>query len=156
MKKTIIMLFFLFSGGLYAQKLPDAGLHTIRIIRSDKTIVVQISPVPEKPPVKPTLFYYWYSANTIHSTQGGYSGQLLNGRYTEYDLNKSLKEQGFFKNGLKSGTWKTWNEDGTLNRVSDWKAGVPVSGNSVSFWRKTKRFIGNLFPRHADSVKKSN
>jgi len=147
MKRIIVILIFFISCSAYAQKMPYMGLSKVRLTEPDKTIVAEISPVNALPKTKPSLFYYWYSANLIHSTQGGFSGTLLNGQYNEYYLNKNLLEQGTFKNGLKDGAWKTWNEDGTLDKAATWKDGVIVTGNPPSFWRKL-----NIFKRrHADT-----
>src|SRR5258708_1659280 len=140
MKRILLILLLLTSGSAYAQKLPDIGLNKVRIIESDKTIVAEIYPAGSKPNIKTDLYYFWYSANMIHATQGGFSGSLLNGQYTAYYLNKNLKEQGSFKKGLKNGVWKTWNEDGTLNQASTWKDGFIVSETPISFWKKLNVF----------------
>jgi len=140
MRKTISILFCLFVIYCQAQKLPDAGLNKIRLSLSDKTIVADIDPVLSPPSAKSGLFYYWYGANEIHITQGGFSGKLLNGQYTEYYPNKSLKEQGLFKKGLKNGLWKSWNTDGLLLAVSKWKNGIQLSDQKRSIWQKINIF----------------
>lgn len=147
------MLFF-FSGAVYAQKLPDSGVNKIRINESDKTVLAEINPVNGSTRAEPGLFYYWYSANAVHSTQGGYSGRLLNGLYIEFYLNKNLKEQGAFKKGLKSGVWKSWNEDGTVNSVSTWEKGRLVPEGSRSFWKKLNIFKWKNSEHDADTLKK--
>jgi len=144
MKRILLLLLLLTSGSAYAQKLPDIGLNKVHITEGDKTIVAEIYPLGSNPKVKADLYYYWCNANMIHSTQGGFSGTLLNGHYTEYYLNKNLKEQGAFKKGLKDGIWKTWSEDGTLNQASIWKDGLIVSETPISFWKKL-----NVFKRRA-------
>src|SRR3978361_1257752 len=101
MKKILVLLFCLIPVYCVAQKLPDFGLNRIRIAQVDKIIQAEIDPVSSEPSVKSKLVYYWYSANAIHITQGGFSGKLLNGIYTEYYLDRNLKEQGRFKKGLK-------------------------------------------------------
>ncbi|WP_199119345.1 toxin-antitoxin system YwqK family antitoxin [Pedobacter sp. ASV28] len=58
--------------------------------------------------------YYWFSNREIKVTQGGFSGRLLHGTYSDYYLNNNLKEQGEFKMGLKEGEWNSWNEQGIL------------------------------------------
>lgn len=58
--------------------------------------------------------YYWFSNNQIKYTQGGFSGKLLHGLYSDFYLNSNLKEQGHFRLGLKEGEWKIWTEDGVL------------------------------------------
>ena len=134
--KRIILLVVLISGHAYAQKLPDMAYFKVRIADSNKTIVAEINEVSSMPSIKPNLSYYWYNANHIHKTQGGFSGKLLNGQYNEYYLNKNLKEQGLFKKGLKAGVWKSWKEDGTLIHSTNWNKGVIVPDSTVSFWKK--------------------
>ena len=140
MKKILVILFFLSPGALYAQKMPDRGFNKIRIQDTSKTILAEINPVNHQPKPKAGLYYFWYGANLIHFTQGGYSGKLLNGEYNEYYLNKNLKEQGFFKAGLKDGIWKSWNEDGSLAQQATWKKGILLLPDSASFWRRLNIF----------------
>ena len=71
-----------------------------------------------------TKTYYWYSSNQIKITQGGFSGKLLHGLYSNYYENKNLQEQGNFNMGLKSGEWKNWTEDGTLISAVNFLNGV--------------------------------
>lgn len=123
MKKLLFLLIAGYSFTATAQKLPDIGLYKIHLTDTDKTIVADINLV-SKPPVKQDLYYHWYNANMIHVTQGGYSGKLLNGTYTELYLNKNVKVQGSFKNGLMHNTWKTWNINGLLINVYNWDEGI--------------------------------
>ena len=58
--------------------------------------------------------YHWFSANQIKVTEGGYGGKLLNGGYRDYYLSKNLKASGEFDEGLKTGIWKSWSENGLL------------------------------------------
>lgn len=141
MKKiSLVILFFIYYAA-QAQKMPPTEPRQVRIYESDKTVLAGIEPV--KPPrrAKPGRYYYWYSANIIHATQGGFSGRLLDGPYTAFYLNKNLKEQGAYSKGLKAGVWKAWQEDGSPGPVTRWKKGVLVPGDSVSFWKKIKRFV---------------
>lgn len=123
MKKTflLICLFPLFT---YAQKIPDFGLHKVHIVSEDKTIQAETLPVNSDPELHNNRFYFWYSANMIHSTQGGFSGRLLNGNYKEFYGNKTLREEGNFREGLKDGIWKSWNENGNLAQQYTWKKGI--------------------------------
>jgi len=131
----IVMLCFLWTGAL-AQKIPEEGPNKVRIIESDKSIVADLNPVISLPRVKINLFYYWYAANSIHKTQGGYSGKLLNGLYTEYFANKNLKEQGSFSRGLKHGIWRVWNEEGKLLSETNWKNGIQLPLRKVPIWQR--------------------
>lgn len=124
MKNIFLLLLFLAPVISHAQKIPDMGLNKVRLTEPDKTVVAELDETDAHPKAKPALYYAWYSAGTIHSTQGGYSGTLLNGLYTEYYPDKNLKEQGIYKKGLKDGVWKSWKENGTLNPTVTWKKGA--------------------------------
>ena len=102
MKKIIIILFCCIAKTLFGQDLPNSGFEKVRLLEPGKEIVAEIRVPNKNVHAKKDLFYAWYQANAIHSTQGGYSGKLLNGQYTEYYPNKNLKEQGAYKNGFKN------------------------------------------------------
>lgn len=136
MKIIFITFFVCFAIGVYAQDLPDYGLNRVRIITSDQSVVAELNPVSVHVATKATLHYYWYSANAIHETQGGYSGRLLDGLYTAYYPNKNLKEQGRFKKGLKDGVWKYWKADGALQSTANWKKGQEIMGEKRSVWQR--------------------
>jgi hypothetical protein len=123
MKRLLLLLTFLplFT---FAQRLPDDGFDKIRIAGPNEIIQAELLPVSSDPVKKADRFYYWYSSNTIHQTQGSYSGRLLNGTYNKYYLDRSLKEQGEFKNGLKTNIWRSWNEKGILTEIYTWKKGL--------------------------------
>ncbi len=123
-----------------AQVYPDYGLTKLRLTDSGRTIELEINPIKHEPAVKTSLFYFWYSASQVHATQGGYSGQLLNGVYTEYYKNKNLKEQGAFSRGLKDGLWKSWNTDGTLRQAVIWDQGIVVTRKKPSLWQRLNIF----------------
>jgi antitoxin component YwqK of YwqJK toxin-antitoxin module len=122
--KKILILFLFISSVAIAQKIPDYGFNKVRISAEDKTIQAELKPVKSDPDIETDRLYYWYSSNIIHTTQGGFSGKLLNGKYTEYYLNKNLKEQGAFIKGLKDGIWTNWDENGIITQFYTWKKGV--------------------------------
>jgi antitoxin component YwqK of YwqJK toxin-antitoxin module len=153
MKLVLISLFCLISFTASAQKIPGFGFYKVRIALPDKTILAEINP-SSNPSVKSNLFYYWYEANVIHNTQGGFSGKLLNGSYIEYYPNKNLKEQGTFKKGLKTGAWKSWNEDGTLAINSIWKNGILLSGKKAPIWKRLNIFRKKYDHSAVDTLKK--
>lgn len=124
MKKLLTLLFLLITGVSFAQKVPDYGFNKIRIALSDRIIQADLTPLKSDPVVETDRMYHWSSSNSIHITQGGFSGKLLNGDYVEYYLNKNLKEQGQFKGGLKDGIWKSWNEKGVLIELYSWVDGM--------------------------------
>jgi hypothetical protein len=154
MKRILLAVFFLISFSAYAQKLPDFGVSKVRITEADKTVTAEIMVVGSDPSVRPSLFYYWYNAGVIHSTQGGFSGKLLNGQYNEFYLNKNLKQQGSFKKGLKNGSWKSWSEDGTLILFTTWKNGIIVTKPHRTFWQKINIFKKNKGAAVPDTLAK--
>ena len=67
--------------------------------------------------------YHYYNKGKIHSTTGGYTGYLLEGK-TETTLeNGQLLKSGRFKHGLKVGRWEEWNTSGSLSSIVRWKHG---------------------------------
>lgn len=73
-------------------------------------------------------YYFWYSANDIKRTRGGYDGKLLHGAYTEFFPDKNLKQKGMFRYGLKKGVWKTWYHSGEIESVVRWRKGSMQGG----------------------------
>lgn len=123
MRKLLTLSFLLVFGIANAQKIPDYGFNKIRIAMGDKVVQADLVPLGSDPAVETDKLYYWSSSNAIHTTQGGFSGKLLNGSYAEYYLNKNLKVQGQFKSGLKDGVWKNWSENGLLIELYRWDKG---------------------------------
>ncbi|WP_428330291.1 toxin-antitoxin system YwqK family antitoxin [Mucilaginibacter sp.] len=140
MKKILLIILTMVTGHLFAQEVPGFGFDKVRIVLPDKIIQAETLPAGSAPTAKIGLFYYWYSANAIHYTQGGFSGRLLNGLYTEYYSDKNLKEQGRFDKGLKTGPWKDWNDDGTIINVKNWKNGTLLADTAASFWKRINIF----------------
>lgn len=83
--------------------------------------------------VKPSLnrTYFWYKSNEIHQSKGGYSGNLLHGKYVKYYITNNLAEKGSFSYGLKKGEWKSWYKNGSLKVIHNWKKGE-LSGEYFS------------------------
>jgi hypothetical protein len=90
---------------------------------SEYIVYANILPDENKIKVDDDKYYFWFSANDIKTTRGGYDGKLLHGTYTEYYLNKNLKQKGEFKYGLKVGEWKSWNMAGEYEEIVNWKKG---------------------------------
>lgn len=100
----------------------DFLTHKVIVNQVDRSIVAYVKPVKQFS-LDTDKRYYWFSHHQINSTQGGFSGKLLNGSYQEFYANKQLKESGYLNKGLKSGTWKSWNAGGKLKDDYSWKAG---------------------------------
>lgn len=109
----------------------DSYLHTISSAAGKITFyTIPLGKFPGKMELNKT--YFWYSNNSLSSTQGGYSGKFLHGLYSSFYLNKSLKEQGRFHIGLKEGIWKSWSEVGLLTEVMEYKKGL-LDGKFFSY-----------------------
>lgn len=128
MFKYLLILFALsFSSAIKAQN-NDISFdindykHTINF--NDHKIVFQVKPAMEPKSTDPIKKYHWYSNNQIHITQGGFSGKLLNGNYTDFYMGNNLKEKGIFKNGLKDGEWNVWAANGILIEKLNYRVGV--------------------------------
>jgi len=100
----------------------DFLTHKVILNQADRTIVAYVKPSGNVN-IEVDKRYYWLSSNQIRSTQGGFSGKLLNGTYEEFYLNKGLKESGKVYKGLKTGVWKRWAEQGNLIDDYNWSAG---------------------------------
>ena len=114
----------------------DDAFSQVRIIDSTQEIRADIAPFKSPPKIKNDRYYYWYFNKVIHSTQGGYTGTLLNGHYVAFYPDKNLKEEGNFNRGLKDGEWKTWNRKGDLTAVTNWSDGAQLSDNQQPIWKK--------------------
>jgi hypothetical protein len=145
MKKILPFIFLLCLSKTYAQHLIGHDNSTrpiqtndnkLRITDSTQVIEADMLPYKSDPKIKNDRYYFWVADNTIHSTQGGFNGQLLNGHYVAFYPDKNLKEEGGFDRGLKQGTWKTWNRKGDLTAVTNWNEGIVEPEDQKPFWKK--------------------
>lgn len=155
-KRFLPILFLFGSLSVAAQSVPDNGPSRVRIILPDKQIIAELNPVSSRTKAKSGLWYFWYDANTIHSTQGGFAGKLLNGSYEEFFPNKNLATQGNFKRGLKDGRWKQWDENGQLIAITIWEKGIQRSGEHTSFWHRLPLLRHKRQDHVPDTVKKAS
>lgn len=121
----------------------------VRISSPEGSAYAGLSTVLKKQ-LKKDRYYSWYDKGIIGSTQGGYSGKLLDGRYTSwYATSKQLHEQGNYQDGLKDGLWMSWEPDGKLKESQKWNKGLLIepkpkrSLKSRLLWLPKK--IGKLF-----------
>ena len=118
---TVTFIFFVGSAsGQRSEK--DLLSHKITVNQDDCIVTAYVKPVRGWP-VETDKRYYWFSAHSIKSTQGGYSGKLLNGDYRESYANRNLKELGYFYKGLKTGIWRSWSQNGKLTEDYTWNFG---------------------------------
>ncbi|MES2629009.1 MAG: hypothetical protein V4616_08570 [Bacteroidota bacterium] len=78
------------------------------------------------------VIYWWFKNNSVHQTQGGYDGLLIDGPYVIYYANNDLKEKGEFSKGRRNGNWKSWHTNGNLKTINTWKYGE-LHGSSTQF-----------------------
>lgn len=77
----------------------------------------------KKPEINDKKVYYWFKGGTIHASEGGDSGELLDGVFEKFYLNNQLAEKGRFRKGLKVGIWKTWHSNGSIKTQCYWNNG---------------------------------
>lgn len=116
-----IMQGLLFPAG--AQTVLEKQTSRVTTVEADHSITAYVLPIKREPVMDPDVTYYWFKAGRIHHTQRGYSGRLLNGHFSSFYLTKNLKEEGDFKKGIKSGFWRSWRENGILERSAYYRNG---------------------------------
>ena len=70
------------------------------------------------------VVYTWYKRNSIKSTKGNYSGELLDGIFILYDLSGNMKVKGNYAQGLMDGKWYYWSKKGILLKTVNYKEGL--------------------------------
>lgn len=70
-----------------------------------------------------TLDYYSIYKNEIVSTKGYILGLPLQGQYLKRDSGLII-EEGYFENGVKTGTWKTFYQNGNIQTSVTYKNGL--------------------------------
>lgn len=91
-------------------------------------------------------WYHWYHSDELHLTAGNFSGRLLDGDYTSFFIDGTLKEKGEFKMGLKTGEWMMWYKNGQVKEVADFKKGEK-HGDYASFDQKGNVMIEGVFKK---------
>lgn len=73
--------------------------------------------------VNDSVIYHWCKAQKLYATQGGYSGQLVDGHFTKFYSTGQLAEQGEFRMGLRNGKWRFWHANGVLKLSCNYRDG---------------------------------
>ncbi len=95
-----------------------------KIIRDNSYDYVIYVSVNKSPKINDLKTYFWYRSGEIKNTTGGVGGDVLHKEYAKYYNNKQLAEQGHFYYGLKDGTWKSWHDNGTVEKVISYYKGI--------------------------------
>lgn len=117
-----ILLVFSFLKG-YSQKVDYPLNNRVTINYLDYMVYAHFTREEGNVHIDDEKYYYWFAANDIKKTRGGYDGKILHGGYTAYYMNKNLKEKGKFHYGLKRGEWKEWYNNGELKEKTIFKKG---------------------------------
>jgi antitoxin component YwqK of YwqJK toxin-antitoxin module len=143
-KKTIFVSVFLIAFILInflgnAQIIPTVEAKD-RVILKKTDTVYQFYAVkaPKKFKLQNHTKYFWYAADTILVTENGFSGRILHGAYSVHYPNNNLREQGYFRYGLKNDQWKMWYPNGTLEKLSNWKNGQ-LNGSFIEYNESGKK-----------------
>lgn len=128
----ILHRLFLFA--LTASCIPWAYGQKLRLATPEGYVEARTTVKAIMPNPRADRWYHWVRAQTIHRTQGGYTGTLLHGPYSAFDAESRLVEQGKFRKGVKHGEWRYWNADGTLFRVEYWRNGRDVTAKRKEPW----------------------
>ncbi len=101
----------------------DGTRRSVRLSLPDRTIQAHVRNNHKAIVPLADREYFWCIGQRIMTTQGGFSGDLLDGNYQEFHPNGQLRTKGMLSNGLRTGAWSEWNEAGRLLRVVNWKHG---------------------------------
>lgn len=152
-----VSIILVVSCGITTKVNTNQGQRSVSVVLPDKNIEARVYPDKRIKP-KLTKYYHWYGGQSINVTQGGYSGSLLDGVYSEYSYpGKLLICKGHYKNGLKQGLWLLWYTDGQLKSTEKWKNGWLhgdrcIYNDSGSIIKKERYKKGNLINSSADTV----
>lgn len=111
-------------GNLFSQSLPSWNQgNQITVVQGDTILSFAIVSPPGTLRTSTDLIYYWFDQGHIGKSQGGFTGQLLDGAY-EAKLRKGGPiRKGNFRDGLRIGTWLEWYPNGKIKRSDDWRNG---------------------------------
>ena len=155
---ALTVFFVLFSLVLFGQK-TDPNYALKRSVY-DGQLYIQfhiLDPDDRSPKLRSDKFYTWTKAQQINQTQGGASGDLLNGLYSAFYADKQLASQGAYKGGLKVGRWTTWNAQGHIIQISHFKKGKKrgketIYSNDGTLLEESKYCLNGVRREKGDSL----
>ncbi len=122
MKRILILFFCLFQYNGYCQEKVSITTERVTLNKTDYNLQFYVCKDCVTK-VNKELYYYWFKANEMLITKGGFEGKLLHGQYIEYYISKNLKSKGNFLLGLKNGEWIDWYENGEIKEINNWNLG---------------------------------
>ena len=126
-RRYIVMLLLMFQMAGWAQRslLNEADVQVVSVLTDTGKIHATINYAKREVRAKhQDRFYYSFGGNKIRAMEAGINGIPLHGEYKAFFADKSIRTKGYFKKGLKHGTWKTWNQAGELISVCKWRKGI--------------------------------
>lgn len=88
----------------------------ITLQQGDTMINIHITAARITP--RPDRTYTWFANNRLYTTEGAYSGHLLDGSYEVLSKTGNLQTSGQYDNGKKVGIWRYFSK-GALVRTVD-------------------------------------
>ncbi|MBL4707490.1 MAG: hypothetical protein JKY48_03510 [Flavobacteriales bacterium] len=132
-KAVSILTMLLFASGLLVgqENYEVSTRKDIKIVKNDSIILAEVSRITTEIELDNFKRYYWYYKGKIQSNLGGFHGNLLDGKFELFKKEKLILK-GSFANGLKTGEWKAWTEEGGYEQTYQWKEGR-LDGEAISY-----------------------
>lgn len=105
------------------RKLERRATNRTRITLVNGDTIQRFTTTLRHPQPRPDRLYYWQGQDRIQRNVGAYNGHLLDGPYQLTDRGDHLLGNGTLRQGLKTGTWRTWRTDGSLASTGHWRRG---------------------------------
>jgi antitoxin component YwqK of YwqJK toxin-antitoxin module len=122
---SFIILTSLFCITVYSQKhdyLPET--REVILHQGDSAIKITVLVKNVDIDSENDITYYWLKRNRIHENKGGYTGNLLHGEYIIFNAGEKMICKGMFEFGRKTGEWKFWYDNGSIEHIEIWKDGL--------------------------------
>lgn len=122
-------------------------IREVSIITDTTKIVAEIwMPEHHAKKLKTDVYYAWYYRQSIHFTEGDFTGQVLHGEYKLFSKSGNLLIKGYYQKGLKNNTWKYWSLNGDLIKTSEYKNGYQT-GYEIIHIENTKELEVRTFKK---------
>ncbi|MEL5994134.1 toxin-antitoxin system YwqK family antitoxin [Hymenobacter segetis] len=133
------------------RKLERGSINRTRITLVNGDTIQRFTTTLRHPQPRPDRFYYWQGQDRIQRNAGGYNGHLLDGSYQLTDRDDHLLGNGALRQGLKTGTWRTWRPDGSLASTSHWRQGRQ-RGRTIAYDANSRPLPIAAPPKHSPAA----